>query len=794
MKIVKRITKILHKKLMNVKSNQNLIISSALPIFTIFEYLIFKKYVMKNRFMKMIYVCAFLLVAQSILGQTDGLWKSVKETRVNSMEKEFRNSTPDQYQLFELNTEVFGQLAETAPSRKSNNSSNTLLSIPSMDGKIATYRVLEASVFSDELKAQFPNIKSYVAQGIDDPSSIARFSVSPIGVHIMISSPKHKTIYIDPYTKDKQFYIHYSKDAVPSDPNSFECHVDNTVSTYIEKQGTQYRNANDGKLRTFRLALACTGEYSIFHLNNQGIDPGEPDSVKKAAVLSAMNVSMTRVNGVFERDVALTMELISNNTDIIFLNPATDGYTNNDPFALLGENQAKCDGVIGNANYDIGHVFSTQGGGVAQLNSPCVSGSKAQGVTGINNPIGDFYDIDYVAHEMGHQYGANHPQNNNCQRSQVSIEPGSASTIMGYAGICAPNVQNNSDDYFNGVSIIEMWNNISTGASTCAQQTDTNNEPPVITSSGGFFIPLSTPFILKGEATDPDAGNVLTYCWEQIDVTPAPMPPVSTSTAGPLFRSLDPTESPDRYMPKLATVIGGATSSTWEVVPSVQRSMGFRLTVRDNVLNGGASASAVTGVTTIDGTGPFVVTSQSSAEDWEIGTTQTVTWDVANTDAAPISASEIDILVSIDGGVNFDYIVAENVPNTGSYTLTVPNIPNTSEARLMVAASDNLFYNVNIINFIISGIAGINDISLENLAVWPNPTQGSLSVSFTAVNEKVTVDLIDIRGRKVSTSAFATSPGSIFNETLNYESLQAGMYFVRITNGNSSATKKIVIQ
>ncbi len=749
---------------------------------------------MKRRCIRWTLLCMTMMLSQAILAQTNTFWTPVQDTRTHTLKKEFRKSMPSQYQLFELDQQAFGQLLQTAPTRKSRITSNTLLSIPSQDGKMITYRVLEASVLSDELKAQYPNIKSYVAQGVEDPSSIARFSVSPYGVHVMVSSPKHKTIYIDPYTKDKKFYIHYSKDAIPANPNSFECHVENTVSNYVEGESNNLRNANDGKLRTFRLALACTGEYAIFHLNNQGVDPSEPDSVKKAAVLSAMNVSMTRVNGVFERDVALTMELVPNNTDIIFLDPATDGYTNNDPFALLGENQAKCDAVIGNANYDIGHVFSTQGGGVAQLNSPCVTGSKAQGVTGIGTPIGDFYDIDYVAHEMGHQYGGNHPQNNNCQRSSVSIEPGSASTIMGYAGICAPNVQNNSDDYFNGVSVIEMWNNISTGNSTCAEQTDTNNEPPVITSEGGYFIPLSTPFVLRGEATDPDAGNVLTYCWEQVNATPAPMPPVSTSTVGPLFRSLDPTESPDRYMPKLETVIAGSISSTWEVVPSVQRSMSFRLTVRDNVLNGGASASAVTGVTTIDGTGPFVVTSQTTAEDWAIGSTQTVTWDVAGTDATPIDAAAMDILLSVDGGVNFDHILAEDVPNNGSYTLTVPNVPNTNEARIMVAASENLFYNVNTTDFIVSGVASTEEFSLENLAVWPNPTQGNLSVSFVSVGEKVSIDLFDIRGRKVATRSFTSQSGAVFNQALSYEGFPSGMYFVRISNGGVSATKKVIMQ
>ncbi|MCH9661400.1 MAG: T9SS type A sorting domain-containing protein, partial [Bacteroidetes bacterium] len=748
---------------------------------------------MKNKTFGFIAMLSFLLASGVTIGQTNNFWKEATSQRTAQLDKELRNSMPTQYSLLELNTTSFASVLLDAPSRKLTNESTTIISLPTDQGKLQDFKVLEASVFSDDLKAQFPQIKSYVAQGITDPSAIARFSVSPGGVHVMISSPKYKTIYIDPYTTNKQFYIHYSKKDVPSDPNSFECQVENTVSNYVEEgDSNANKNADDGMLRTFRLALAGTGEYSTFHWNNQGVPNSADDATKKAAVLVGMNTTMTRVNGVFERDVALTMEIIGNNTDIIYLNSGSDPYTNNDPFALLGENQANLDAVIGNANYDIGHVFSTQGGGVAQLNSPCVNGLKAQGVTGIPTPIGDFYDIDYVAHEMGHQFGANHPQNNNCQRSSVSIEPGSASTIMGYAGICAPNVQNNSDDYFNGVSIIEMWNNISGGASTCAAQTATNNDPPEINNSGGFFIPPSTPFVLSGDATDPNSGDVLTYCWEQVDTTPAPMPPVNTSTAGPLFRSLDPNISPDRYMPALPTVVGGATQSTWEVVPTVQRSMAFRLTVRDNVLNGGASASELIGVTTIGGTGPFVVTSQATNEDWVLGSEQTVTWDVAGTDAAPISAANVDIIVSLDGGVSFDTAIVSGVPNNGSATFTVPNIPNTTEARVMVKASDNLFYNINPTDFTISGVAGVNDVLLNSLSIAPNPSYGQVAISFVSLDSNLEVALYDMKGRKLTSEIFEVANGVNVNRVLNYDSYASGMYFVKITNGSATATKKLI--
>ena len=280
------------------------------------------------------------------------------------------------------------------------------------------------------------------------------------------------------------------------------------------------------ELREYRLAIAATGEYTTFH--------GGTVAAAQAAQVTTMN----RVNGVYERDFGVRMIFVANNNNsIIYTNAATDPYSDGNTGAMIGEVQADIDATIGSGNYDVGHVFGTNSGGLAGLGVICTNGQKARGVTGSGAPIGDPFDIDYVAHELGHQFGANHTQNNNCNRNTATaMEPGSASSIMGYAGICAPNVQSNSDDHFHAVSMIEISNRLL--ATSCPVTASlTNNAPTITGTPGNVTIPGNTPFALTCIATDPDTNNVLTYCWEQMDNTPATMPPVSTSTDGPNFRS-----------------------------------------------------------------------------------------------------------------------------------------------------------------------------------------------------------------------------------------------------------------
>ncbi|MBL7775064.1 MAG: proprotein convertase P-domain-containing protein, partial [Saprospiraceae bacterium] len=350
-----------------------------------------------------------------------------------------------------------------------------------------------------------------------------------------------------------------------------------------------------------------------------------------------------------------------------------------------------------------GHVFGTGGGGVASLGVVCGNSVKARGVTGTSQPVGDPFDVDYVSHEMGHQFGANHCFNNSCGGNinpATAFEPGSGTTIMAYAGVCSPNVQNNSDAYFHAISLQEIGAYVSAGqGGVCPVQVNTGNDAPVVAPVGNFTIPKSTPFALTAVATDPD-GDALSYCWEQMDNTQAAAPPVSTSTAGPLFRSFSPSPSPTRYFPRLADLVANV-NPTWEELPGVARSMNFRVSVRDNHPGGGCTHEANVQLNVAGSAGPFVVTTPNTSLNWFVGNTETVVWDVAGTDAAPVSCAQVRLLLSTDGGLTYPTVLAASVPNNGSAQVTVPNLLSPS-CRVMVQAVGNVFFDISNQNFTIA--------------------------------------------------------------------------------------------
>lgn len=741
---------------------------------------------------KLTFIVFAVFLFDGVYGQKT-FWSEVSENIIGNTQKLDRVSFPKKYKLFSLNLNQLNSKLKDVPSDLDGTSSNVVIALPNPKGGFENYTIYESPIMEAGLAEKYPEIKSYSGKCIENPTSIVRFSVTNFGLHAMIFS-EYGTFFIDTYTKDKNNYIVYNKSDV-SRNTSFQCHFKDNFSLdnqSVELEENSILRASDGRFRTFRLAMACTIEYAAFHVNAAGLNGGTL-AQKKAAVLSAMTVTMTRVNGIYERDMSMRMVLIANQDPLLFID--SDNFTNDDAFALIDESQAQITAIIGNANFDIGHTVSTGGGGLAGP-SPCVNGQKASGITGSGAPVGDPYDIDYVAHEMGHQFGANHTFNNSCggnRNNSTAVEPGSGTTIMAYAGICSPNIQSNSDDHFHAVSIFEMVSLINTSAN-CANSILNNNASPVVNAGPDYTIPKGTAFVLKGAATDAN-NDALTYCWEQTDTQISTQPPVQSATGGPNYRSRTPSNSPDRYMPVLSSVIAGNLIPTWEVTPNAARTMNFALTVRDNRMPNGGQTGRDNTIITVNGVaGPFTVTSQNTTGISYTGlSNQMFTWNVAGTTANGVNTANVKLTLSTDNGLTFPIVLAASTLNDGSESLQIPNGINSTNCRVKIEAVDNLFYSVNSTRFTITTSLSSTSFDFDNFSLFPNPNKGNFTLSFTSDNfNDILIDVHDISGRKVYNNKFYNT--GTFNQNIDLNKVQSGIYLVSISNGDKKSIKRIIVQ
>ncbi|HPW54539.1 MAG: S-layer homology domain-containing protein [Thermoanaerobaculaceae bacterium] len=645
---------------------------------------------------RLIIVLSGLLAGTVVAG--DGMWRDISEDEVNAAVS-VRVIRPVSYRLMALDVDALQQLLTQVPSERSV-AAETLaieLPLPFPDGTTQRFRIVEAPVMAPELARRYPDIRTYLGQGVDDPTATLRCDLTPRGFHAQVLRDG-EAVYVDPYQQgDTSTYQSYFRSALSRNPEEppFVCHVgehhESQLSGFHAQASQPLLAPSGATLRTYRLALAATGEYTA--------KVCAPHPAAVACGLAAMVTSMNRVNGVYEREVAIRMVMVADNDRLVYTDGATDPYTNDDGLAMLDQNQANIDAVIGNANYDIGHVFSTGGGGIAYVGVPCKAGLKAGGVTGRSNPVGDPFDIDYVAHEMGHQWGGYHTFNGttgSCsgnRSSSAAYEPGSGSTIMAYAGICgAENLQPNSDPYFHSKSLEQIIAYSTGDGDVCAVKTPTGNSAPLPNAGPSYTIPMQTPFTLTGSATDPE-GDALTYCWEEYDLGSQSPPQGDASAVRPIFRSFNATSSPSRTFPRLGDILAGSqTFGEW--MSQRTRSMRFRLTARDNQVAGGGVNWASTVVNVSSNAGPFVVTQPTSGTTWSGGGTATVTWNVANTVSAPVSCSAVDILLSTDGGFTFPTVLASATPNDGSQDVGVPAVT-SSQARVKVACSGNIFFDIS---------------------------------------------------------------------------------------------------
>ncbi len=659
--------------------------------------------------------------------------------------KEARVADQKFFRTLTLNEPAQRKLLSHAPTEFTNAASQAqvIMTLPMPDGTFVRFDIKESPVMAAELAARFPEIRTYRGRGLDDPTATTRLDVTPDGFHAIVLSSSG-TVIIEPAPDmDRGQYVAYDQRDAPQKSDAFSCVVLGAEEAQVvSKQLSRDRQANlfdSATLRTYRLALAATAEFTQKY-------GGETIG----GSLSVMTTLVNAVNAIYERDLAIHLNLVANETSIIFTYPATDGYTSDDVNFLLVQKQTVLDQRIGSNNYDLGmvldgHTFNFVPGkfifqGAAQFQSTCSNSQKGKAATIFRSTEPTSNAAIYVvAHELGHLLGALHTFNgtiDDCGPSRfavVAYEPGSGSTIMGYRGGILPNGSyfplcdfedlRSTDTYFHTASIDQITNytTLSTGGS-CGVTTNTGNTPPTIDAGADYWIPANTPFTLTASGSDADADS-LTYCWEEFDLGAAG-PPHTDNGNRPIFRSFAPVAHPARTFPQWSDILSG-TQTFGESLPTTDRTMNFRVTVRDNHAGGGGVNTGAMHVNVFAGSGPFIVTQPGSGASWPAGSTQTVNWNVANTSSAPINCANVRVLLSIDGGASFTFTLASGIPNTGAATITVPNLP-SSAARVKVEASGNIFFNV----------------SLSNFTITPNPTAPPTLLTEVNTNRAIALDSV----------------------------------------------------
>jgi len=737
-------------------------------------------------------IVIFLLLSTFAFSQNDKYWQEISPGNLPKSNIIEYSAEVEDAKYFSLNKPAIQTILENAPDRLISSSSSQILKIPSPDGDLDSFEMFSTQTMANGLAQNYQQIKSYVGRNLNNKSHRVRITITPYGFYAMTTGSEDGDTFINPYNKSSNLYTVFSKSQASYNAvENFVCEtLDFEESSHDNIEADYTTNfIEEGILRKYRLAVATTVEYSDYHLDQAGFTAGDTSPAGRSAVQAAIVVSIDRVNEVFERDFGVTLELISGNDQLISMGDANaDPYVNDVSSTLLNQNQTEIDNVIGFTNYDVGHVLCTDGGGLAQTPAVCTSG-KARGTTGLSAPVGEYFNISILSHELGHQFGANHTQSSNVNENfATAMEPGSGSTIMGYAGVAPPNIQGQSDAMFHYISISEVSSRFITTTGACAEEIAISNSAPAVQAIPDYTIPKSTPFKLEANATDVN-GDVLTYSWDQIDndvVPNVPMPPAPTSTTGPSFRTFLPTTSPERFFPGMPTLLSNSYSNTWEVLPSVSRDLNFGVIVRDNNSLGGQVAHETTTIS-VDGTaGPFRVTSQGgggTTVNWNVNDTETITWDVANTDSfTGINAQNVDIILSADNGQNFDIVLVNDTPNDGSYELTVPNIV-TSNARLMIKASDNVFFDINESNISIqaSGLTCVAPTNPEVTGVTNN--SALLSWNASSSNPADGYDYLLVTDGTVPDSS-TTPSGSVV----------AGVTSENLTSLNSNAFYEVYVR
>ena len=599
---------------------------------------------------------------------------------------------------------------------------NTLsVEIPLPDGSNVTLALDKTNLLPSQLSSAYPSIQTYkVSQPVGIIIS-GRVDFTSQGFHALLQTKDGQTLLVDPEIQGNlSQYVSYAKTDLHND-QPYQCSTpeahDHAEFSPVQARTNIAVRSNSGGIIEYKIALAATAEYT----------QAQGGTVEDA--LSAIVTTLSRVNHVYEQSLGVRFKLIENNDSLIYTNTSTDPYTNYQIEDLLNENQINIDQVIGSDNYDIGHVFGTSGGGLAYISSLCNGSNKARGASGISRPYGEFFNIDFVAHELGHQLGATHTFNadqgictSGARTASTAFEPGSGSTIMSYAGGCGTdNVQAYADSMFHSGNIEQISQNITTGAANaCGIQVSHDNQAPVVFAGTNKSIPANTPFELTAIASDIDDDSLL-YSWDQKDAGSSSSIDLDTGDNA-LFRVLPATVKASRSFPALTALLGGATV-IGETLPATDRKLNFQVAVYDNHNSPSMDQIQLNVVNT-----GKIFALENHAEAYATGSQTTVYWETASTQESPINCATVDLHLSIDNGGHFDYLIADSITNNGRASIYIPSeIPNSSSGRFKLSCSDNVFFSISASAFSLSSDASLVEINTRNTntVTTDNPSSAS---------------------------------------------------------------------
>lgn len=727
-----------------------------------------------------------VLMGGTQLAQAQDYWKFF-DGKVAPSEGQ-RKIVPEKYEIYELDQNSMYRLLEHLPNDPS---MGRLVHLPVPGKGMRAFRIWESSIMEAPLQRLYPQIRTFTATDVADPSISAKVDMTDFGFHAMVYDAE-RTYFIDPYSdKADGYYIAYYKNDYTKPLSQWmSCEVDDSYRSGNDDGGPVLERQNGTEKKTFRLALACTGEYA------EAVAGPNPTV---SGVASAMVTTMNRVNGVYEREFSVTMVLIANNNLLIYTDPQTDPFTaNNDGYTLMGQNRSNTNNVIGSANYDIGHIFSTGGGGIAALGSVCTS-SKAMGVTGSSNPVGDPFDIDYVCHEMGHQFGADHTFNrcSGTENQSTAYEPGGGTTIMAYAGICGltNNVQAHSDAYFHAVSMNEIQRFLANNAN-CAQVQPGRAAPSLPSITATYTIPFATPFELTAPTVAGGGTQAILYNWEQWDLGDYRQDENGGGNFlyGPSMRSYFFDTSATRSFPRIDSLVSGQYSYKGLRLANLTRSLNFKASVR-SIENGWGTfdVSEEKVLVKVERTNdPFRIKKPVLRSDtlWN-DKPNTIEWEVAQTDIAPISTPTVNIYLSVDGGYTYPRVLATNVPNTGTAQVNIPGGIRSDRARIKIKGNGNIFFDISIRDLFVRGEGtSIADIlAHEGLKVYPNPAKDVVFLKYEG-NGALSVSLVNALGRQVWSDKVRG------NATIDVQGLAKGIYYLRVLDESRGLAhiEKVVLQ